>query len=62
MEIFKNKSQNFLENSEFITMMSENLQNDLDCIDLWELIIEQTLLKKKYIQNLRKNIPKIEDN
>jgi hypothetical protein len=43
-------------------MMSENLQNDLDCIDLWELIIEQTLLKKKYIQNLRKNIPKIEDN
>ena len=62
MEIFKNKSQNFLENSEFITMMSGNLQNDLDCIDLWELIIEQTLLKKKYIQNLRKNIPKIEDN
>ena len=49
MEIFKNKSQNFLENSEFIQMMGENLQNDFDCIDLWELIIEQTLLKKKYI-------------
>ena len=30
-KIFKNNSQNFLENSEFIYMMSENLQNDKEC-------------------------------